>query len=560
MSQPPTAAIVVAVIFVGLGATFVGYKVYRRIWWHRQQALIESSLPPVREPSALGAYGGYQPAAMSPTGAGSMLGVPAGGLGIPSTPGSGDASTLASPYSTMRKMSYDPIGSGGRSPELDASDLPKPGMAYHSRNSSFGGSARSGIQGASFSGPAGSIHQYDSAPASPTSGHAALPSEFGGSSHHYPAHARSINGSTSSTMALQRSYTPSLHKGLGGSAHTQQTRRDSYLPHLNRESMMIVPPQPLGFGTSNSMAMATDQKTLVFGSKSGIGASDDFSSAFRWIEGQEQQQQQDPLAEPGPSGTQRRGSSSAAAIAAERERYLRQGPSQSASVAESALSRASSPSAFAPSRVNSGASHRTSPSSSQQLPLHHPHQQSQYPPSAATFKGLHQFAMHNGRSPLDAAAGTAMSQSESNGTVSTSSADGSGGTATHSGANSSAAHPDESPIMSPFRVTGVSASRSGSGSVAGSTTDGGTPSTGPTTAYTESSGRLSRNSGSFAPAGAKAAEDLERGETAGKVDEQTGTNGYFSSAASYGAGLFASASQVLRSGSITGQPAAAGGP
>lgn len=86
--------------------------------------------------------------------------------------------------------------------------------------------------------------------------------------------------SSSSTMTLKRSYLRSQSSSQLSYMSTS-SRRESYLPHspLYRDSIQIVPPQPLGFG--GSMALATDQKTLVFSSNSGIGG-DDLTKGLVW--------------------------------------------------------------------------------------------------------------------------------------------------------------------------------------------------------------------------------------------------------------------------------------
>ncbi|KAE8233716.1 hypothetical protein CF326_g1253 [Tilletia indica] len=66
------------------------------------------------------------------------------------------------------------------------------------------------------------------------------------------------NGNAGSVLGV-----PSLYGG-------QRIKRESYLPHLNRDAMQIVTPSPLGFGLGG-MATATDQRTLAFSKASGIG-------------------------------------------------------------------------------------------------------------------------------------------------------------------------------------------------------------------------------------------------------------------------------------------------
>ncbi|KDN38635.1 hypothetical protein K437DRAFT_21548 [Tilletiaria anomala UBC 951] len=517
MSQPATAGIVVGCIFIAIGAAFVGYKVYKRLWHIRNRRKIEDSLPPIREP-----FGVYAATTLR----GGTLGL----HGAPSAAGS----TLASPYATLKKTSYEAVSSGDPNSQGINDGLIKPPFEFTRNNSITTSTSGTPLPSSSNS------------PKSPHSALAPLGNRSMDASEFGHMHSRSINGSTSSTMVLQRSYTPSLYKSssaLSSHASSLPPRRESYLPHnpMNRDSMMIVPPQPLGFGSANSMAMGTDQKTLAFSKMSGIGGRDDFGSAFTWVgpgAAGEEPLANDAAADgyhpPSHMSGLRRGPSSTAA--AERGQHLKNGPSSMLGVTgtgssngSAGVSRTSSPGAPShrsmqyqqqaslPGRADSRNSHRTYSSAgggdvhasglrSSQMP--------QYSPSAAIFKGLHQFTPAHGS--------VTMSSSDSTGAYSQSSLPQS------SGADHSAVGMDDSPIMSPFRMTGTSTGPAlaytysqqqraqrlqgggGSGGTAmdslsastsgfGCSTDAGgsTPSTGPTTPYTESSGRPSRSSGSM---------------------------------------------------------------
>lgn len=129
----------------------------------------------------------------------------------------------------------------------------------------------------------------------------------------YDAHNRGAStiSSSSSTMTLKRSYLRSSSSQL--SYMSNSSRRESYLPHspLNRDSIQIVPPQPLGFG--GNMALATDQKTLAFSSNSGIGTSEDFTSGLVWTD-------------PSGHGGRSRNLQRPQLAHQDRQRYLMEGP------------------------------------------------------------------------------------------------------------------------------------------------------------------------------------------------------------------------------------------
>ncbi|KAN0060880.1 hypothetical protein ACQY0O_006614 [Thecaphora frezii] len=269
--QPPTAAIVVASIFGGIAVLFFGYRLYKKLWnfWHR-----ESLLPPVREPPS--AYYGQTP--ITPM----MQGSP--------------YSVFGGAHATGSKGSSIAVPSPAYNGVVTPSEIPSPSTA----------AADSLLD-------AGLLDGSDS-------------------------HGRGYStvSSSSSTMTLKRSYAkPSSASALLALSTPTNGRRESYLPHspLNRDSIQIVPPQPLGFGTGG-FAMATDQRTLAFSKSSGIGAGDDLTSGLVWA-GSEQQQQ---------NGSRR--SSRAYMGEEERRKYLMEGPSStlrssSPAVASSATSHAS---------------------------------------------------------------------------------------------------------------------------------------------------------------------------------------------------------------------------
>ncbi len=400
MSQPATAAIVVACIFAGLGATYFGYRLYRRIYYRTHGAQYDEAFPPVRQPFAAAAGYGTSPVSSPSGGLGTPTGLPlytpgaaGGGLtGSNSNRNSfifgGGASQLMSPSTGV----YTPGGAstvlgspGGISSGAGGGMMHKASSEYlsgmlskkPSYEEKFGLTASGSGSGSGTGSPNESPnalgyrdgstpgtppppppppkHGFASAPQSPstaslrtapltaqhTGGMASIDmgsiSEFGsvtgsGSGSGAGAGAsRSVNGSTSSTNALRKSYAPSSHMRSGSSGQLSAQaalppRRESYLPHnpANRESIMIVPPQPLGFGTPASMAMGTDQRTLAFSRQSGIGLDDSFSAHFNWVQqngDQAQAQAQGEEATPLSPG-----SSMANVNEADRLRYLREGP------------------------------------------------------------------------------------------------------------------------------------------------------------------------------------------------------------------------------------------
>lgn len=248
MSQPATAAIIVASIFGGLAALFFGYKAYRKVWTWRHQNLL---LPPVRASPA--AYHGTN----------NMSTVP-------------DPSGLASLANANSKRSSYFASSPAVSTAVWPHTLP-------SNTSSERASP--------------SIGALDSVVVS-------SPAES------YDPRMRTMS-SSSSTMTLTRAY----HKSSSASqlSFSTPSRRESYLPHspLNRDTIQIVPPQPLGFG--GTMAMAADQRTLAFSKSSGIGLGEDFGSGLVWTQ----------------SDTRPRTAPRAHLPDQDRKRYLMQGPSSS---------------------------------------------------------------------------------------------------------------------------------------------------------------------------------------------------------------------------------------
>jgi hypothetical protein len=306
MGQPGTAAGAVAGIFAGLAVIFFGYKAYVKWHHHRVRKLNEQTLPPIREPP---------PAYVSHGGGGSPYAPP---------------STIGTLYGETWRSSWR--GSSGKgSPggtNASLSDMRRLSSSGLLVASPTGGSSHYGLSGVAT--PAAE----SSAPGSPLSPAADfLPPQFPGEAHE--AHLR--NSSSSSTNALQRSYAGSIyshsnvgHGSSGGQSYDAQQgpppRRHSYLPHLpsNRESIHIVPPQPLGFGLGG-LAQAVDQKTLAFSKGSGIGDGDEFTTGLVW-EGND-----------GSGGANDFGAAGGSAAAAarmremEHARYLAQGPVRSAS-------------------------------------------------------------------------------------------------------------------------------------------------------------------------------------------------------------------------------------
>lgn len=166
-----------------------------------------------------------------------------------------------------------------------------------------------------------------------------------------PGTRLSVISSSSSTMALKRSYASSVQSshlthssspiyGLGVN-HWQggmPAKRSSYLPHspVNRDKIQIKTPQPLGIGLGG-LATAVDQRTLAFTPDSGIGdgSSEIFGQGMIW-----------PSPDPaeGSERPQRRArmpiSTSHSSIGHdERMRYLQEGPARQASPAESGRSK-----------------------------------------------------------------------------------------------------------------------------------------------------------------------------------------------------------------------------
>ncbi|SPO22294.1 uncharacterized protein UTRI_00972 [Ustilago trichophora] len=252
MSQPNTAAIAVASIFGGIALIFVAYKTYRKVWncMHRPE-----QLPPISQPPTA-YHGGVVMSTVSE---------------IPTfhsirRTGSSHNYLAASSASNVTSPQHDGLTS------TSTSEMPSP-----------------------------SIRALDSIVLS-------SPSDI------YDPHYRGAStiSSSSSTMTLKRSYLKSASASQL-SYLSNSSRRESYLPHspLNRDSIQIIPPQPLGFG--GNMAMATDQKTLAFSTNSGIGASEDFTSGLVWTD-------------PSDHGSRSRSSHRPHLAQQNRQRYLMEGP------------------------------------------------------------------------------------------------------------------------------------------------------------------------------------------------------------------------------------------
>ncbi|KAJ1033163.1 hypothetical protein NDA13_001161 [Ustilago tritici] len=228
MSQPNTAAIVVASIFGGIALVFVAYKTYRKVWncMHRPE-----QLPPVSQPPTA-YHGGVVMSNVSH---------------LPTLDskhrGAGSSHYLAA--SSSSTANWQPQNDGLAS--TCTSEMPSPSVGR--------------LESVVLSAPP---DIYDP---------------------HY--RGASTISSSSSTMTLKRSYLKSPPASQL-SYMSNSGRRDSYLPHspLNRDSIQIIPPQPLGFG--GNMAMATDQRTPAFSSNSGIGASENFTSGLVWTQPSDQ--------------------------------------------------------------------------------------------------------------------------------------------------------------------------------------------------------------------------------------------------------------------------------
>ncbi|PWN18523.1 hypothetical protein BCV69DRAFT_76674 [Microstroma glucosiphilum] len=326
MPQPATAGIVLGGIFGGAAVLYFTYRLHRR--WRRRRGRgpkhPESELPPIRPANVPNPWDAPNISSQFREG-GQIYGrhIPRS-YSMPTSP-IWDSET-ASPFPFDFKRTPSPglltpaVGSSS------ASGSPSPGHTW-------GGTA-SGSN--SFLQPlppaAGS--------SSPTAdGLEPLLSDR-------PGTRLSVISSSSSTMALKRSYASSVHSshlthssstpiyGLGmGHLQGQPAKRSSYLPHspLNRDKIQIVPPQPLGIGLGG-LATAVDQRTLAFSPASGIGdgTSELFGQDVLWpssdpAEGSERPQR--------PARVHN--STSRSSIGHdERMRYLQEGPARQASPAE----------------------------------------------------------------------------------------------------------------------------------------------------------------------------------------------------------------------------------
>lgn len=298
MAQPATAGAIVAGIFAAIAVAYFGYRGY--VKWHRYRRRPEDAeLPPIRRAMAV-PNAGTPPATHhhSPSSSSTMF----GGTGRESK-----ASLGGSIY-------------GNLSPTADTVPM---------------------VQRHSMSGFGERLHDNSaSRPTSPTH------SEFANGLSYV---RRSTDGfelpasplsSSSSTMALKRQYGPSAYKGnMVASPSTMSnhsSRRDSYLPHhpYNRESIHIVPPQPLGIGFGG-MATALDEKTLAFGKHSGIGATQDsFSSDFSFPsedQGQQTSQQQSGVTTPQRTLSPSSSAQNTSLGKDQLVRYLQEGPYRSSS-------------------------------------------------------------------------------------------------------------------------------------------------------------------------------------------------------------------------------------
>lgn len=285
MGQPATAAIAVAVIFVGLAAIYFGYRIYVK-WYHRRHR--EAELPPVREP--LTAYSNHTGLPSS----GTLTGTLYGETHRDSWRGSTSKASIIT--------HFDRSGSHGYGSEFAPLSRRASSTGLLASPSTAGMPLEASAPGSPLS-PPGDISPGSAIPA---------PAEV------YDGAAHGRFSSSSSTMTLKRSYAASSYKGSNGASSpgglSPRERRESYLPHLpeNRDSIQITPPQPLGFGLGG-MATALDQRTLAFSTASGIGqGTDDFVAGLSWKDQAED------------------GSNVGSTVREEeRLRYLAQGPSRS---------------------------------------------------------------------------------------------------------------------------------------------------------------------------------------------------------------------------------------
>lgn len=316
MSQPPTAAIVIAGIVGGAAAIFVSYKVYVR--WHHRQQQRKADLPPIREPQDYSSqYLAPQTNAMAGTlyGGGDQYGRDSWRTGSHSR-GSFNShadrkygSEASLPYHNPRRSSSQGLLLQSSTPVPYSNEVPSPTSPM---------SPVLPESPAILPRPASVLDAYEASQRQQQQPVQQL-------SPPLQQHGKMLSSSSSSsTMTINRNYASSTRTspGLAASIPGSTYRRDTYLPHLpeNRDQIQIVPPQPLGFGLGG-MATAIDQKTLAFSSTSGIGIGDDFSKGLVWQEGQ-------PPDAPTAAGSsshplQHRNSKLAEE---ERLRYLAQGP------------------------------------------------------------------------------------------------------------------------------------------------------------------------------------------------------------------------------------------
>lgn len=338
MGQPAYAAVAVALIFIALIGSVVGYKLYRRWQWRKVRRQQEAA----EEAAAAEAINNRSTANLS-------------SMHFPMRSTSPGPSMIGSLYGEA----YPRESIGGRVSMSKASLYSVPAPAYYNGSSAseyaLSRPRRSSSQGllrvaSPVASPAGYVSQEPSMPGSPISQSAVGAEgavEAGGSPSSEPldgpTHQRALS-SASSTMTLRRQYAASTYRSgaygggvspgpyrgapspgpyrSGPSPGPYHVRRDSYLPHLpeNRDHVQIVPPTPLGFGLGG-MAQAVDQKTLAFSTTSGIGDfNEDFSNGLLWV---------------AQTPAEAEASRGANFSEEERKRYLAQGPSSSQTGAQS---------------------------------------------------------------------------------------------------------------------------------------------------------------------------------------------------------------------------------
>ncbi|KAK0555378.1 hypothetical protein OC846_001219 [Tilletia horrida] len=279
MGQPATAAIIVACIFLAIGTIYFSYRLYLKVYHRGARKLANSQIEQQTYHNPLSPNGGspqeeYPPSAPV---ASSYRQRYHQQQQYRSTPVSFQA-PQQQPYRKALAAPSSPLDSSGSSSPRGGDDTEPitPPLPAHTpaASSAFGSnSSTSAIQ-----------RQYAAAKHYGTSPNGTLtPSAL--------AALASANGQqqpAATNAAGASSVYGGSDQGLGGTGansapgstlgvhstssnmYGQRFKRDSYLPHLNRDNIQIVTPSPLGFGLGG-MATATDQRTLAFSKASSIG-------------------------------------------------------------------------------------------------------------------------------------------------------------------------------------------------------------------------------------------------------------------------------------------------